>query len=532
MRTAAQVGPAPAAAMGAVPMGGARQGVAHGRLLSGTGAASTERSRANRGSTAPAPDASGPGKVAHCKSEVWANAGQTEGEEEQHLTGTELWNKGSAAHAPQPYKVVVRPNAWEVKWREPGSAPIDYVAGKIAAAAEFIGGFQHFSEEEKLLTSAEREQLAEKVQADLVKGRKKHQHQEVPCLSEPNPLDDSITQDTIRSVCNEIYDDLQGSYVVGSIEAALMAMDLTSEIRGAWRIPATFVTARGGRVFSYVCVLVHYATQVAVLGRSTLQELCYIPLEKRKTSDAVDQLAHAFRENGHEIRKLILGLPSESAVGGLAAARPIRWRYLKMSCNRQEWASMLLCCDLVYAQRSALRRVVDRHPQKAPMPRGFAALANRRSAPRLKAAPPALVRKQRVAKREWLPPLGTLDPKHRVSEVGVWQATEEELLRALYGGSRLTGGAYCISELEDYSSVSSDSLEDYAEDRLLGSCPSFQRQESPKAVVMLEPRDAAGRRRLGKSRTISSMSSRTNTGELPIVSPRAERATTELPLVA
>lgn len=389
---------------------------------------------------------------------------------------------GATAHSPRRFKVQAEKSSWKLTVDDlrssatAASAASEYAARKIAAAAEFIKSFPHFENADLFLTRRERESLvnpggrADERQAKYLGGAYNL------LLREPEKqrLDHTLTEDVIRDICNAMYDlggGVGGSgyspgetLIVGSVEAALMAWDLTSEIQGAWRIPLTIVSKKGGVKYSYVCVLIHIGARVAALGRSMLEELTYQPLVRQRASDVVDKFMSALMARGHEPTAVYLGLPTECPSPHEVAQRPVIWRYLKLSCLRQEWASLLATCDLFIAQRRAIRRQLVFNLGGSALPRGFLPLARNHKdpSPRLKAAPPALTRKRRPRRRR-APPLGCVDPSGLVSPTGVWQASSDEMRVAMFGDPELPDQR----DMEDWSSVSSASMEEYEEDKAL-----------------------------------------------------------------
>mmetsp|Transcript_125840 Transcript_125840/g.242599 ORF Transcript_125840/g.242599 Transcript_125840/m.242599 type:complete len:571 (+) Transcript_125840:136-1848(+) len=390
-----------------------------------------------------------------------------------------LLNCGATGHSPRRFNVQAEKNNWKLTADDlrssaaAASAATEYAARKIAAAAEFIKSLPHFEKEDLFLSQNEREtlqdpgKLAHELQAKYLHGTRNVLRRQ----PEMQRLDHTLTEDVIRDICNAMYDLVGGgggsgysrgeSLIVGSIEAALMAWDLTSEIQGAWRIPLTIVSKKGGVQYSYVCVLIHVGARLAALGRSMLEELTYQPLVRQRASDVVDKFMHILMARGHDPTAVYLGLPTECPNPSEAAKRPVIWRYLKLSCERQEWASLLATCDLFIAQRRAIRRQLVFNLGGSALPRGFKSLDGGLS-PRLKAGPPALTRKRRPRRRR-APPMGCMDPRGLVSPSGVWLASRDELRVAMYGSPELPDQ----HDMEDWSSVSSASMDEYEEDKAL-----------------------------------------------------------------
>lgn len=391
---------------------------------------------------------------------------------------------GAMGQTPHRFSVQAEKNAWRLTAEDLrsstgiGNAPSEQAAQKIAAAARFIDSFPSFNKEDIFLSSREKNMLKKDSRSNVVKEHEKRlmmgelNNEILPYEPEPNRLDDSLTEVAVREVCDAIYDLMAAcgghgvgkdqDLVIGCVEATLMAWDLASEIQGAWRVPLTIVTDFRGRRYSYVCVLIHHGDRVAALGRCALKQLSHIPLARQRASDVVSRFASAFVRRGHELRTIYLGLPTKCPTpSSEAQTRPLVWRYLKLSCIRQEWMSVLATIDLYFAHRCAIRQALVLSLGSTALPGGFAPLETHDSKPRLKAVPPTRKQKQRSRQRSCLPPLG--HPDQMVSDVGAWKATQDELRIALFGNMNIEGAG----DMEDCSSVSSASLDEIAEDRAL-----------------------------------------------------------------
>lgn len=248
-----------------------------------------------------------------------------------------------------------------------------------------------------------------------------------------NRLDANLTEDDIQLICNTMYDGLTNdngspdtpSIVVTSIEAALMAWDLTSQLEGAWRVPVTLLSKRDGIKFSYVCVMLCIADHVGILGRSCVKDTSLIPLARQRVSDAIHSLAKQFAHRGHLVKTVYLGVPTPCPVSLLEAREaPVVWRYLKMNCSKQRWSSIKSTSD-VFVNRAAEIRAAALG--STPLPRGLVSLPNCRGAPRIKAAHPLLARHQRPPKLRKLPPMGKSADGKVFLPGGVWDATSEEM---------------------------------------------------------------------------------------------------------
>lgn len=420
-----------------------------------------------------------------------------------------VWNCGSTGHASRHFSVGVTGSSWKVS---PGDfqsgssaskASAQFAVGKIAAAAAFIESLPHFNAEEVFLHAREREQGSAYQRQKLVADRRrKYESGDFSAAAhdpEPNRLESSLTEGTVRECCDAMYDlfgrgkpsrDTESGevesdeFVAGGVEAALIAWDLASEIQGAWRVPLTIVSHRGDRSFSYVCVLVVLGARVAALGRSVLGELCHSPLARQRVSDIVDRYAKILEYYGHKIHTVYLGLPTDAPNKGKGFMdQPVHWRYLKLSAARQSWQSVLASCDAYVGQRAVLRRYAcgPRAGTRggAGPPKGFKALGFDEGRHRLKVTAPLLTRNRRERKRRPLPPLGSASeaesdgPDGPLVCDGVWQLSVEEMRRAQYGGygAACTSGGSLEAELTDCSSVSDASLEEHAEDRAMAYVP-------------------------------------------------------------
>lgn len=215
-----------------------------------------------------------------------------------------------------------------------------------------------------------------------------------------NGLSEGLNEDLIAGACDVMYNTLriggEGAtyqWRIGSVEAALMAWDLTSQIRDAWRVPLTLLFERHGHLHSWTCVFVCVGTHVAVLGRSTLAELTHAPLAETRVSTIVQRFVAVLASHQNEVRSIFWGLPSE---GPCTKGAKVVWRYLKISCRHQEWRSCLATCDYYISNR----REICQHFLNvacAELPEGFTLFQNRRHCARVKAIPPLFVSTKRVA---------------------------------------------------------------------------------------------------------------------------------------
>mmetsp|Transcript_61639 Transcript_61639/g.144526 ORF Transcript_61639/g.144526 Transcript_61639/m.144526 type:complete len:527 (-) Transcript_61639:44-1624(-) len=314
---------------------------------------------------------------------------------------------------------------------------------------------------------------------------------------EKNRLKSALSEAVIRDICKHFYD---GAVVenppwnlrVSSVEAALLAWDLTSNIHGCYRLPLTVVTKREGKQYSFIFVLVVLNDSVALLGRYLLKDISFLPLERRKVSEAVDHIATLLRDREYELVTLYLGLPTEALVGPPGDS-PTYWRVLKLSCRRQEWNSILSSCDVYVARRNEVCAVLEeatvarRSQAVAPLPQGLELWLNARAEIRLKVVEPLLVRR-RIKKTDQVPQAGRLTRpagggiasmnKESVSNLSMKmgrmqqkQRREQDEWHSLAAhpkfqsreASTVPADWPLVHETE-CSSVSSESLEEYAED--------------------------------------------------------------------
>ncbi|CAK9029781.1 unnamed protein product, partial [Durusdinium trenchii] len=222
---------------------------------------------------------------------------------------------------------------------------------------------------------------------------------------EENRLQSSLTACVVKDICRHIYDHVvvespPWNLRIGSVEAALIAWDLTSYIHGCCRIPMTMVTQREGRDYTFIFIVLMVDDHFALLGRYLLKDLCFSPLQRRKLSDLVDQIADILRLRGHNLMTLYLGLPTEGT--SVPDDSPTFWRVLKLSCRRQEWNSVLASCDFYIARRQQVRSIIsevtfedlDGESSNASVPTGLALWRNSRGEVRLKATEPLMVRQR------------------------------------------------------------------------------------------------------------------------------------------
>jgi hypothetical protein len=380
---------------------------------------------------------------------------------------------GAGAHAVPAISVDTNGAIWKVKCTDPRDVEEVYIAEKVEAAASYINSFPYFQDEDVFLTAEELERLDTKEQKEQVSIRKaKYQKDmgkgEVPTSvvasyrPEPNRLvDGALTEEDIHSACLVIYSNKDAQFV-GCIEATLLAMDLTSEMNGVWRIPLTLVMTRrwDRQVFAHVCVLVVFGGSVALLGRSRLPALGYVRLKKGRTSAIIESMRQALDAHDHDLQTIYMGLPVECPVSR-GAGHPVVWRYLKISCEKQAWPSVLATCDLYVSQRKVLWSGSHFVKRLAPkLPPGFAWLLKERGKKmRMKTAAPLLTRAKR-ARRRRAPEIP--DPLDIISASGTWQIQSEEVfLREVHGQQYDDDDSDC-------SSVSAASLSEFAEDQTLG----------------------------------------------------------------
>lgn len=314
---------------------------------------------------------------------------------------------------------------------------------------------------------------------------------------EKNRLQSSLTAAVVRDIAMHICDAAVAvnppwNVRVASVEAALLAWDLTSTIYGACRVPLTLVTQRGGRQYAFVFVLVMHQESVALIGRYLLKELSYLPLEKRKLSDAVEHVAAALTSRHHELKTLYLGQPSEALIGQ-PGDDPTYWRVLKLSCRRQEWNSILASCDFYVARRQEVSAFLEESTVISQKERGHGLTAltpppgldvwlNSRSELRLKVVAPLLVRRRLKQDKQARRPrpvnggVATMEKKSvstlsmRMGRMEQKEKREQDQWHQLAFHSKHVPEPHApamewppIMETE-CSSVSSDSLEEYAED--------------------------------------------------------------------
>ncbi|CAE7611189.1 unnamed protein product [Symbiodinium pilosum] len=299
---------------------------------------------------------------------------------------------------------------------------------------------------------------------------------------------------------------------VASVEAALMAWHLTSSIHGCCRVPLTLVTERGGRQYSFVFVLLTHNDCVALIGRYLLKEISFLPLEKRKFSDAVDHVATALTTRHHELKTLYLGQPTEAIIGQ-PGDEPTHWRVLKLCCRRQEWNSILASCDFYVARRQELAAfmaetsILSQKPGSGQhttvLPKGLDLWLNSRSEVRLKVVEPLLVRRRIKQKKDTARrprPTGggmvTMEKKSvttlcmRMGRMEQKEKREQDQWHnlAFHAKQHGTEPHESPGTLEwppvletECSSVSSDSLEEYAEDFRIGKLATRTALEAQRA---------------------------------------------------
>lgn len=316
---------------------------------------------------------------------------------------------------------------------------------------------------------------------------------------EPNRLQFSLTAEVVREICQHIYDSVlvvnpQWNLRIGSVEAALLAWDLTSQIHGCCRIPVTLVTQREGRQYTFIFIVLMVEDQFALLGKYLLKELCFLPLRRQKLSDVVDRVGDILSLRDHSLSTLYLGLPTDGT--SAPDESPTVWRVLKLSCRRQEWHSVLAACDFYMARRQQVREIISEvllsqdDPEqghgyqnyKVSVPQGLALWTNSRGEVRLKVTEPLLVRKRikKIPKKVMRGPrggvaamdkksvaalsmkMGAMEQKHP-NEQEVWHhlAFSRQTMAA---NSAASAAEWPLVQESECSSLSSASLDEYAED--------------------------------------------------------------------
>mmetsp|Transcript_88613 Transcript_88613/g.194188 ORF Transcript_88613/g.194188 Transcript_88613/m.194188 type:complete len:698 (+) Transcript_88613:123-2216(+) len=257
-------------------------------------------------------------------------------------------------------------------------------------------------------------------------------------------LNEFLTEDIIHDICDCMYDSMghnnetpdTPAITVTCVEAALMAWDLTSQMEGVWRIPLTINSKREDLKYNYVCMLIIADDCVGYLGRSCVDSMSLLPLEKRHCSDAVEHLVTEFARRGHEVESIAFGTPSTCpSRGDEARELPLVWRFLKMNFAKQSWTSIKASCD-VYANLAATMRLVSLG-QINDIPTGFALRRCHRKpgARRIKVVAPLLTRHRRPRLQHRRPPV-LLAPavSQKVEETtvygGIWEAGSEDLTEA------------------------------------------------------------------------------------------------------
>jgi len=315
---------------------------------------------------------------------------------------------------------------------------------------------------------------------------------------EPNRLQCCLTPQVVREICQHIYDSVivenpPWNLRIGSVEAALLVWDLTSQIYGCCRIPVTLVTEREGRQYTFVFIAVMVEDHFALLGRYLLKDLCFLPLERQKLSDLVDRVGDILHLRDHVLSTLFLGLPTSGTSASDAA--PIWWRVLKLSCRRQEWHSVLATCDFYMARRQQVCEVISEvtlakeDPEQGPhfsyhvsVPQGLALWTNARGEPRLKVTEPLLVRKRlkKIPKKVRCSPrggiaaidkksvaalsmkMGTMEQKHPTEQEPWHHLAFSRQVEVV--NSAASAVEWPVVQESECSSVSSASLDECAED--------------------------------------------------------------------
>lgn len=318
---------------------------------------------------------------------------------------------------------------------------------------------------------------------------------------EPNRLQSQIlTAEVVREICQHIYDAVlmvnpQWNLRIGSVEAALLAWDLTSQIHGCCRIPVTLVTMREGRQYTFIFIVLMVEDHFALLGKYSLKELCFIPLQRQKLSDVVDRVGDILSLRDHSLSTLYLGLPTDGT--SAPDESPTFWRLLKLSCRRQEWHSVLAACDFYMARRQQVREIISEvllsqeDPEqghgyqnyKVSVPQGLALWTNSRGEARLKVTEPLLVRKRikKIPKKVMRVPrggvaamdkksvaalsmkMGAMEQKHP-NEQEVWHHLAYSRQTMAAANSAASAAEWPLVQESECSSLSSASLDEYAED--------------------------------------------------------------------
>eukprot|EP00879_Flechtneria_rotunda_P026363 GHRR01028106.1.p1 GENE.GHRR01028106.1~~GHRR01028106.1.p1 ORF type:complete len:401 (+),score=143.18 GHRR01028106.1:680-1882(+) len=139
------------------------------------------------------------------------------------------------------------------------------------------------------------------------------------------------------------------------IEAVFLGLHLTQGWEGLQRIPVGFKSrAATGQVYRHIVLVVcdTAAARFGALGLSRRSNLMDKPLTFTSLSSMIQDYQAAYRDWGHELMKVRVGLPVEH---GSSYAGPVCWRYCTVNPEKRSWVSLATMLDHHAAAAASLQ---------------------------------------------------------------------------------------------------------------------------------------------------------------------------------
>eukprot|EP01063_Lacrimia_lanifica_P022212 TRINITY_DN29876_c0_g1_i1.p1 TRINITY_DN29876_c0_g1~~TRINITY_DN29876_c0_g1_i1.p1 ORF type:complete len:482 (+),score=173.15 TRINITY_DN29876_c0_g1_i1:163-1608(+) len=112
------------------------------------------------------------------------------------------------------------------------------------------------------------------------------------------------------------------------LEATILAIYLTQELKDLARVPLTFKTSFQGTVYRHIVLALKHEKAWGALGLSRKDNLMYKKMGRRGLMDLLDDYIAAYESHGHEVVNVKLGLPvSHSSTSTTVPC----WRFVSVS---------------------------------------------------------------------------------------------------------------------------------------------------------------------------------------------------------